>query len=103
MPTRNVVLTEHQSDLVARLVASGRYQNASEVMREGLRLIERRESEDAIRLKAMRDAAEVGIADIAAGRFRTLDTADSLRDYLSTIVTEALADAASDHDADAGQ
>ena len=38
MPTRNVVLTVHQADMVERLVASGRYQNASEVLRDGLRL-----------------------------------------------------------------
>lgn len=31
MPTRNVVLTDHQADLFERLVASGRYQNASEL------------------------------------------------------------------------
>ena len=80
MPTRNVVLTDHQAGLVARLVASGRYQNASEVMREGLRLVERRESEDELRLEAMRKAADAGIADIAdiaAERFRTFDTADT--------------------------
>ena len=40
MPTRNVVLTDHQAEFVERLVMSGRYQNASEVLREGLRLIE---------------------------------------------------------------
>jgi putative addiction module CopG family antidote len=40
MPTRNVVLTAHQAGLVEKLVASGRYQNASEVLRDGLRLIE---------------------------------------------------------------
>lgn len=37
MPTRNVVLTDHQASLVEQLVTSGRYQNASEVLREGLR------------------------------------------------------------------
>ena len=42
MPTRNVVLTEHQAALVERLVSVGRYQNASEVLREGLRLVETR-------------------------------------------------------------
>ena len=33
MPTRNVVLTERQETLIEALVQSGRYQNASEVMR----------------------------------------------------------------------
>lgn len=45
MATRNVVLTETQSHLVDRLVASGRYQNASEALRAGLRLLEREEAE----------------------------------------------------------
>ena len=39
MPTRNVVLTDRQEALIEALVQSGRYQNASEVMREGLRLV----------------------------------------------------------------
>ena len=98
MPTRNIVLTDHQAGLVARLVASGRYQNASEVMREGLRLVERQESEDELRLEAMRKAADTGIADIAAGRFRTFDTADALEGHLSALSAEALADLSSNAD-----
>ena len=58
MPTRNVVLTDHQAYFVEQLVTSGRYQNASEVLREGLRLVERRESEDELRLTALREAAD---------------------------------------------
>ena len=95
MPTRNVVLTEHQATLVARLVASGRYQNASEVLREGLRLVERQESEDEIRLKAMREAAETGLADITAGRFLTFDTADALGVHLSALSADEIADTSS--------
>jgi antitoxin ParD1/3/4 len=45
MATRNVVLTNNQSALVDRLVATGRYQNASEALRAGLRLLEREEVE----------------------------------------------------------
>ncbi len=35
MPTRNAVLSDHQQELVETLVRSGRYQDASEVLREG--------------------------------------------------------------------
>ncbi|WP_136634394.1 type II toxin-antitoxin system ParD family antitoxin [Pseudooceanicola onchidii] len=44
MATRNVVLTDQQEQLVGRLVASGRYQNASEALRAGLRLLEAEEA-----------------------------------------------------------
>ena len=45
MVTRNVVLTEHMSQLLDDLVSTGRYQNASEAMRAGLHLLERDEAE----------------------------------------------------------
>lgn len=50
MPTRNVVLTEHQEAFIGELVRCGRYKNASEVLREGLRVMERRESLEAAKL-----------------------------------------------------
>jgi antitoxin ParD1/3/4 len=80
MPTRNVVLTDHQQDVIETLVDSGRYQNASEVLREGLRLVEQREREDALKLEALRKAARAGLTDLAAGRFRDIepDAIDSL-------------------------
>lgn len=80
MPTRNVVLTDHQQDVIETLVESGRYQNASEVLREGLRLIEQREREEALKLEALRKAAQLGLADLAAGRFRDVkpDAIDSV-------------------------
>ena len=91
MPTRNVVLTEHQASLVERLVDSGRYQNASEVLREGLRLVEQRESEDILRLEALRSAVQVGIDDIEAGRYKTLGSAKSLSSHLQAIAARASA------------
>lgn len=41
MPIRNVVLTDTQSDLIDCLIASGRYQNESEALRAGLRILDR--------------------------------------------------------------
>jgi len=85
MPTRNVVLTQYQAKLVERLVSSGRYQNASEVLREGLRLVERQEEDAKARLKGLREMARVGIADIEAGRYRTFESPAELRQHLGKL------------------
>ena len=94
MPTRNVVLTDHQTALVDHLVQSGRYQNASEVLREGLRLVEREEAETRARLEALRDAAHVGLSDIEAGRLRSFGSAQELGHHLDRLAEDALAPAA---------
>jgi len=85
MLTRNVALTEYRAELVERLVSSGRYQNASEVLREGLRLVESQETEAKARLRALRDAARMGIADIVAGRYRTFDSPSDLNLHLGSL------------------
>ena len=92
MPTRNVVLTDHQADLVERLVSSGRYQNASEVLREGLRMIEQRDADEAARLEALRAAVQVGIDDIDAGRYTEFKTPGELRRYLNKLTDDVLAE-----------
>lgn len=90
MPTRNVVLTEHQARFVEHLVSSGRYQNASEVLRDGLRLVERKESEHEARLVALREAARIGIADIEAGNFRSFESADTLENHMDRLADEVI-------------
>lgn len=89
MPTRNVVLTDHQASLLEQWVSSGRYQNASEVLREGLRLVEQREAEDVYRLETLRAAVQVGAADIVSGRFATFETKASLREHLKSVAIKA--------------
>ena len=90
MPTRNVVLTDYQTELIERLVSSGRYQNASEVLREGLRLVEDQEAQAKARLKALREAVRSGIADLEAGRFRTFDEPSDFDRYLESVQNRAL-------------
>jgi antitoxin ParD1/3/4 len=82
MPTRNVVLTKRQQELIETLVESGRYQNASEVLRDGLRLVEQREAEDAGKLKALRAAARPGVASLERGEFKEFRTIEDLQTYL---------------------
>jgi antitoxin ParD1/3/4 len=89
MVAHNVVLTDRQHKMIDSLVSSGRYQNASEVLREGLRLVERREAEDAARLEALREAARAGWNDLEAGRFRDVP-ADGLADYIGRVLHDAM-------------
>ena len=91
MATRNVVLSQHQHELVESLVESGRYQNASEVLREGLRLVERQEAEDAAKLAALRLAADEGWSDLASGRFDDVGE-DGLDDFVGQLGVRAARD-----------
>ena len=82
MPTRNVVLTAHHETLIETLVSTGRYQNASEVLREGLRLIEAHEAREAAKLKALQAAAQAGFADLDRGRHHDVPD-DELDEYVA--------------------
>ena len=84
MPTRNVVLSEHQHELVETLVHSGRYQNASEVLREGLRLIEERDRVEEAKLKLLKQAARQGWSDVSAGRYTDVAD-DQLEDFVGQL------------------
>ncbi|MBB3236427.1 type II toxin-antitoxin system ParD family antitoxin [Phyllobacterium endophyticum] len=59
-----------------RLVESGRYNSKSEVLREGIRLVDERER----RLEALDAALARGLADVEAGRVRPIqDVFDELK------------------------
>src|SRR5579862_2812577 len=60
MPTRNVNLTEELDRFVLAKVESGRYENASEVIRAALRTLERDEQEYEVKLAALRAAIDEG-------------------------------------------
>lgn len=89
MATRNIVLTDHQSQIVDHLVASGRYQNASEVLRAGLRMVEEAESLYITKMNDLRGAIDAGQKDLEAGRTRTF-TGDEFATYLSQRAEQAI-------------
>jgi antitoxin ParD1/3/4 len=63
MPS-SVDLGSQLEKLVAKLVKSGRYNSRSEILREGVRLVQEREA----KLAALDAAIARGIADAEAGR-----------------------------------
>lgn len=81
MPT-SVALTPHFESLTQQLVASGRYNNVSEVVRDGLRLLESRVQEDGAKLRALRDAAKLGFAAIERGEYLALQSDQDVKDFV---------------------
>ncbi|WP_341520931.1 type II toxin-antitoxin system ParD family antitoxin [Pseudomonas sp. G.S.17] len=88
MATRNVVLTAHQEKIINDLVSSGRYQNASEVMREGLRLLEQRVAQDTAKVEALRHATSLGLMDLEEGHFSAVESGE-LEQFLEALSVEA--------------
>jgi antitoxin ParD1/3/4 len=76
MPTMNVSLTSELAQFVEDEVSEGQYGSASEVVRDGLRMLLRETAERAEKLALLRQAIEVGLSDIRAGRISSDTIAD---------------------------
>ncbi len=63
----SVSFTPEQAQFVSDCVASGRYQSTSEVVREGLRLLEDRQARHAAELAALRAKIQVGVDEYERG------------------------------------
>lgn len=64
----NVSLTPELEQIVDQKVKSGMYNSASEVVREGLRLLQQRDENHEAKLNALRAEIQKGIDDMEAGR-----------------------------------
>lgn len=81
MPTRNISLTPEQDAFIEEAVRSGEYQNASEAVRDGLRALQQRRREDALKLEALRRQVDAGIAALEKGEFTEIAASD-LDEYI---------------------
>lgn len=86
MATRNINLTDALDRFVAELVQSGQYQNASEVVRAGLRLLKAEEETRARKIAALNAAIQEALDDVAAGRVIEVDDLDAFMDEISAEV-----------------
>jgi len=76
MPTRNINLTDDQDAFVERMVKAGKYQNASEAMRDAVRGLQQRWKEDELKLTALRRQIRSGAYALDRGDFIEIDDAD---------------------------
>lgn len=98
MPTRNINLTVHLDQFVEERVTSGRYGNASEIVREGLRLLEQREKEEQAKLEWLRQAAQEGFNQIDRGEGIEFRSTEKLERYIDRIGSEVSAELRSKRD-----
>ena len=94
MPTRNVNLTAHFDRFIDEGVASGRFGNASEVVREGLRLLEQPQNEEQAKLEWLRAAAQEGIDAIERGDYVEINSKEELHQFFEGIHKEVRAELA---------
>ena len=76
MPTRNVNLTDDQDAFVEKMVKAGKYQNASEMVRDALRGLQQRWKEDELKLTILRKQIKAGITALDRGDFTEVEDAD---------------------------
>jgi antitoxin ParD1/3/4 len=95
MPTRNINLTEHFDQFVTAEIESGRYSNASEVLRAGLRLLERQKEEDEQRLERLRALAQEGFSQLDQGLGIRLNGREEIAAFMDQISEEVRAQQAS--------
>ena len=94
MPTRNINLTEHFDHFVEHQVSSGRYSNASEIVREALRLLEEQTQERKVKLDALRLAAKQGFDEIDQGKGIVLKGKKAISRFITEIEAEVRTKAA---------
>lgn len=95
MPTKNVNLTEHYSAFVDQLVAAGRYENTSEVLRAGLRLLEQTTTEQEQQLTLLRNLAAEGFEQIDQGQGIELPSQQHLSAHIAELGRQS--DTSADH------
>ena len=84
MPTRNISLTERLDRFVETNVSTGRYQNASVVVRDALRLLQQRHQKDVLRLRRLRNAIQEGENALARGNYVDVDL-EELPEFLVSL------------------
>ncbi len=78
----NVSLTKELEEMINQKVQSGLYNSASEVIREGLRLLKEQDQLRQIRIEELRREVQKGIDQVRAGNFNTYNSGEELADEI---------------------
>jgi len=88
---QRIELSQHEVELIDRLVKDGLYADASEAVHEGLRLLERERSAQAEKLEALRSEVKKGFNDLDEGRYTEINSDEELHAHFAEISARASA------------
>lgn len=83
----NISLTPELEELVNKKVKTGMYHSASEVIREGLRLLKEQDEIKRSRLHHLRKEVDLGIEQIECGKYTDYD-AENLQPLVDEVKAE---------------
>jgi antitoxin ParD1/3/4 len=92
MAAHNIEVSTVQGQRISALVGGGLFTSEQDVLNEALALVEAKQARHVAKIKALMDAAQVGIDDIEAGRFEVFNTPEELQARILEIWDEAIAD-----------
>lgn len=86
MPIRNINLTDEQDAFVEEVVRAGKYENASDAMRDAVRGLQHRIQADELKLDLLRTQLQAGLDALESGHFTEVDDSnlDAALDDLAT-------------------
>jgi antitoxin ParD1/3/4 len=81
----NVSLTPELDTYVQEKVKTGMYHSASEVIREGLRLLRERDALQEIRLRELKQQVQAGFAQIERGEYIDFASPDEIVSHIARL------------------
>jgi antitoxin ParD1/3/4 len=88
VPTRNVNLTAEQDAFVEEVVRTGKYQNASEAVRDAVRGWQERLKADELKLERLRQSITAGVEALNRGEYEDVED-EELDAYLDGLAEPA--------------
>jgi len=85
MVVRNVILTDRYERFIEQQVSAGNYEDASDVLRAGLRLLEQQSQSEAQKLALLKKLAEDGFASLDQGQGLSLSGSEQLAEAIEQI------------------
>ena len=88
MPTRNINLTDRYETFLMRQIDSGRFKNASEVVRAALHLLEQQDLEEKVKLEVLRRDINEGLEAYKRGEYTVIEDDVTLDRFFDDIEKE---------------